>query len=140
MALEYHFSGAIGIFGYRYFDCIQRKQFFYQFRPFDETDGSAIEVVFIAHIINLFQFLDAIEIEMIDEFVRIGTVLVNDGKSRLFFVIRKGFLKFYQNNFYFCLINHVKPYIYEQENATIPFFVGLADPNGRYCPKPYGDG
>ena len=39
---------------------------FYQFWPLDKTEGATIEVVFIAHVIDLFQFLDAVEVEVIN--------------------------------------------------------------------------
>ena len=45
------------------FGAVFRQQFFYQFRPLQETEVAAVEIIFVAHIVNLIEFLDAVEIE-----------------------------------------------------------------------------
>lgn len=65
-----------------YFDGIARQKFFHQFRPFDEAEGAAVEVVLVAHVVHFFQFLDAVEVEMIYQFAgSVGAILVDDGKG-----------------------------------------------------------
>ena len=43
-----------------------RQQVFYQFRPLQETEVAAVEIIFVAHIVNLIEFLDAVEIEVVE--------------------------------------------------------------------------
>mgnify|MGYP006867309787 FL=1 len=43
------------------FYSIARQKFFYQFRPFDEAEGTAIEIILISHVVYFVQFLDTIE-------------------------------------------------------------------------------
>ena len=62
-------------------DGIFRQQFFHQFRPFDETECAAIEIILVAHVINFFQLLDAIEVEMVNQLAAFRTVFVDDGES-----------------------------------------------------------
>ena len=62
---------------------VARQQFFYQFRPFDEAKRSAIEVVFIPHVIHFLQLLDAIEVEVVNQFAGyLRTIFVDDGEGR----------------------------------------------------------
>ena len=64
------------------FYSIARQKFFYQFRPFDEAEGTAIEIILISHVVYFVQFLDTIEIKMVNKFTGfIRTVFVDNGKS-----------------------------------------------------------
>ena len=57
------------------------QQVFYQLRPFDETDGSAVDIVFVAHIIYFLQLLDTLEVQMINQAARgVTLILIDDGK------------------------------------------------------------
>jgi hypothetical protein len=49
-----------------YTHCIVGQHLFYQFWPLDEAEGTRVEIVLIAHVVDLFETLDAIEVEMID--------------------------------------------------------------------------
>ena len=42
------------------------QQFFYQLWPFNETEGTGVEIVLVAHVVHLFQLLDAVEVEVVD--------------------------------------------------------------------------
>jgi hypothetical protein len=42
------------------------QDFLYQFGPLDEAECTAIEVVLIAHVVDLLQLLDAVEVEVED--------------------------------------------------------------------------
>lgn len=64
------------------FYSIARQEFFYQFRPFDEAEGTAIEIILISHVVYFVQFLDTIEIKMVNKFAGfIRTVFIDNGKS-----------------------------------------------------------
>ena len=66
-----------------YADSIARQQFFNQFRPFDEAERTAVQIIFVSHIVHLFQFLDPVEIEVVNQLSgNFGTVFVYDGESR----------------------------------------------------------
>ena len=58
----------VGILGDVHPHGIVGEQLFYQLGPFDETKAAAVEIVFIAHVVNFFNLLDAIEVEMVNEF------------------------------------------------------------------------
>lgn len=43
----------------------------------------AVEVIFVPHVIHFFQFLDAVEVKMVNQFTgSVGTVFVDNGESR----------------------------------------------------------
>lgn len=47
-------------------DSIVRKNILDQLRPFQQTKVATVEIVFVTHIVNFLQTLDAIKVEMID--------------------------------------------------------------------------
>ena len=64
--LEFHASGTIFLHGDGHLGAILRQQVFYEFRPLQETEVAAIEVILVTHIVYLINLLDAVEIEVID--------------------------------------------------------------------------
>lgn len=75
---------AAAVFRFTDFDLdrIARQQFFDQFGPFDETQGTAVEVVLVAHVVHFFQLLDAVEVEVVNQFAGfVRTVFIHDGKG-----------------------------------------------------------
>ena len=54
----------VGLFLNADADGILGQNVFYQFWLLNEAEGARVEVVLIAHIIHLFEFLDAIEVEV----------------------------------------------------------------------------
>lgn len=49
---------------------------------FHEAEVSAVEIILIAHVVNLFEFLYSVEIEMIDRLTVPGCILIHDGECR----------------------------------------------------------
>ena len=64
--LPFYASGSVFFYGDSHFGAVFRQQFFYQFRPLQEAEVTAVEIIFVAHIVNLIEFLDAVEIEVVD--------------------------------------------------------------------------
>ena len=68
-----------------FFDCnlhyVARQQVFDLLGPFDETKGARIEVIFCSDIFGFAQFVDAVEIKVIDKLAgSFGTVFVDDSE------------------------------------------------------------
>ena len=82
-SFKVHDSASIFRFFNLDFYSIARQKFFYQFRPFDEAERTAVQIIFVSHIVHLFQFLDPVEIEVVNQLSgNFGTVFVYDGESR----------------------------------------------------------
>lgn len=64
--LPFYASCSVFFDGDSHFGAVFRQQVFYQFRPLQETEVAAVEIIFVAHIVNLIEFLDAVEIEVVD--------------------------------------------------------------------------
>ena len=53
-----------------------------QLRPLEETEGAAVEIIFVAHVVDFFKAFDAIEVEVEDRgSVLCGVIFVDDGES-----------------------------------------------------------
>ena len=60
-----------------------RKNLLNQLGPFDEAEVTGVEIVLGSHVVGFFQFLDAVEVKMIDGGIQnIGLVFVDNGESR----------------------------------------------------------
>ena len=66
LRLKLHYSSAIISSLDSYLCSILRQQVVYKFGPFEEAERAAIEIVFVSHIVYFLQFLDAIEVEMVN--------------------------------------------------------------------------
>ena len=64
--LPFYASCSVFFNGDSHFGAVFRQQFFYQFRPLQETEVAAVEIIFVAHVVYLLEFLDAVEIEVVD--------------------------------------------------------------------------
>ena len=64
--LPFYASCSVFFYGDSHFGAVFRQQFFYQFRPLQETEVAAVEIIFVAHVVYLIEFLDAVEIEVVD--------------------------------------------------------------------------
>ena len=64
--LPFYASGSVFFGGDSHFGAVFRQQVFYQFRPLQETEVAAVEIIFVAHVVYLIEFLDAVEIEVVD--------------------------------------------------------------------------
>lgn len=64
--LPFYASCSVFFYGNSHFGAVFRQQFFYQFRPLQETEVAAVEIIFVAHVVYLIEFLDAVEIEVVD--------------------------------------------------------------------------
>ena len=64
--LPFYASCSVFFYGDSHFGAVFRQQFFYQFRPLQETEVTAVEIIFVAHVVYLIEFLDAVEIEVVD--------------------------------------------------------------------------
>ena len=64
------------------FHSIVGQQWFDEFGPLDEAGLSAVEIVFVAHVVHFVEILDAVEIEVVDfgELGRVECILVDDGE------------------------------------------------------------
>ena len=60
---------------------IPRQQFLHQLRPLHEAERAAVEVVLEAHVVDLLQALDTIEVEMEDGRAIPGGILIDQGES-----------------------------------------------------------
>lgn len=58
-------AGAVGLFLDGDAESILGQEFFDELRPFYEAEVPAVEIVFVAHVIDFLKLLDAVEIEMI---------------------------------------------------------------------------
>ena len=58
-------AGAVGLFLDGDAEGILGQEFFDEFGPFYEAEVAAVEIVFVAHVIDFLKLLDAVEIEMI---------------------------------------------------------------------------
>ena len=59
-----------------------RQQTLYQFGPLDEAERTAVEIVFVAHVVHLVEILDTVEVEMVNQFARGGgAVFVDNGEG-----------------------------------------------------------
>ena len=64
--LPFYASCSVFFDGDSHFGAVLRQQFFYQFRPLQKTEVAAVEIIFVAHVVNLIEFLDAVEVEVVD--------------------------------------------------------------------------
>ena len=64
--LPFYVSCSVFFGGDSHFGAVFRQQVFYQFRPLQETEVAAVEIIFVGHIVYLIEFLDAVEVEVVD--------------------------------------------------------------------------
>ena len=69
----------VGLFLNADADGILGQNVFYQFWPLNEAEGTRVEVVLIAHIIHLFEFLDSIEVEVVDR--TLSLIFIHNGEG-----------------------------------------------------------
>ena len=71
----------VGLFFNRDLNSILRQDFLNEFRPFEKAETTAVKVVLIAHIIDLFQLLDTVEVEVVDGIALSVGVFIDEGES-----------------------------------------------------------
>ena len=64
--LPFYASCSVFFGGNSHFGAVFRQQVFYQFRPLQEAEVTTVEIIFVAHVVHLIEFLDAVEIEVVD--------------------------------------------------------------------------
>lgn len=73
---------SVGVFRKVDADGLFGQQLLDEFGPFEQADVAGVEVIFIAHIVDFFQALYAVEIEMEDAPIgRCVVIFVDDGKG-----------------------------------------------------------
>ena len=87
--INYEPSTSIRIFVNVYIDSIGWQNFCNEFWPFDKTECPTIKIIFNAHIIDLFQFMNAVEVKMVDgcrsiDFQLLLTLLFPSASERCF--------------------------------------------------------
>ena len=78
--LECNGAGAVGIFRDGHLDGIFGKKVFDELGPLNETEGTTVEIILIAHVIDFLQALDAVEVEVEDALI-MSFVLVDNGEG-----------------------------------------------------------
>lgn len=71
----------LGLFFNRDLNSILRQDFLNEFRPFEKAETTAVKVVLITHIIDLFQLLDTVEVEVVDGIALSVGVFIDEGES-----------------------------------------------------------
>ena len=66
LMLKAHYARTFIIFGNGDADGIVGQEILYQLGPLDKAEGSAIEVVLVAHVVHFLQLLDAVEVEVVN--------------------------------------------------------------------------
>ena len=75
-------AGAVGLLADADAQGVFGQEFLDEFGPLDEAEGlRVIEIVLVAHVVDLLEATDAIEVEMIDGVALGGSVLIDDGKG-----------------------------------------------------------
>ena len=59
-------AGAVGEGGEMDADGIGGEKVVDELGPLDEAEGTGVEVVFVAHVVDLVELLDAVEVEMVN--------------------------------------------------------------------------
>ena len=73
---------AVGLLFYRHFHGIAGQEVFHQFGPLDEAERAAVEIVLVAHVVDFFQALYAVKVEVVDELARgVGAVFVDNAEG-----------------------------------------------------------
>lgn len=81
-SLEFNHPAAIFCLGDIHLDGISRQDILDQLRPLQKAQGTTVKVILIAHVVDLFQFLDTVEVEMIDQLIGcFRAILIDDGKG-----------------------------------------------------------
>ena len=78
----FHESGAVGLLGDRYLHRVGRQDILDEFWPFHKADRAGFYIVLEADVIDLFLFLDSVEVEVIDRLALPVGVFVYDGEGR----------------------------------------------------------
>jgi len=74
-------AGAVGLFLDGDAEGILGQEFFDELGPFYEAEVAAVEIVFVAHVIDFLKLLDAVEIEMIKSPLGGEAVFIDDGEG-----------------------------------------------------------
>ena len=77
----YEFACAVSLLFYCDLYDILREYSLYEFRPFKEAEATAVKVVLVAHVIDFFQLLDAVEVEVVDGIALSVRVFIDEGEG-----------------------------------------------------------
>ena len=79
--LETYHAGAVGLLFDGDLDGLLGEEFLDELGPLNEAEAAAIEVVFVAHVVDFSKAFDTVEVEVIDGATRGGVIFVDDGKG-----------------------------------------------------------
>ena len=81
MKLKLQQAAAVGIDADFYAHGVIGQDVFYQFGPLQETEVAAVEVVFVAHVIDFLDAADAVEVKVVDGVAMPVGVFIDEGEG-----------------------------------------------------------